>query len=382
MEVDLVMRKQMLSAANRILYKNKNKVVFYGRSKFESNHHALIQYMIKNGYNEKYKIYLVVSDKNDLQYYRNIKNVFAIEGAVGGAWHTLTAKYVFHCYGMGKMSNKVPRNQVVFDIWHGTALKSLGKYGSDYHNYSTYILAASDFAKNYFKDCFGYEEEQFFICGYPRCDLFFEKKDVLKEFGIDKNDYKMTVLYMTTFRKAAQFGYDDSDREFPLFTKEKFVEFNEFLAAKNIMFVIKPHPAQDNIDILNSLQMSNIKVVKNKNLLDKNILLYSLVANADALITDYSSIFFDYLLTQKPIGFVIDDISAYGENRGFVVDDPLNYMPGEKINDVQGLENFIEGILSGKDDWKEERKRINDLVNADQEGDYCKKILDFVGIVK
>ena len=104
--------------------------------------------------------------------------------------------------------------------------------------------------------------------------------------------------------------------------------------------------------------------------------------DADILITDYSSIYFDFLLTQKPIGFVIDDMGEYGNHRGFVVDNPLDYMPGEKIQNVEDLKSFIDGIMTGHDNWKEERKRINDLVNADQQGDYCKKILDFVGIVK
>ncbi len=375
-------KRKIISIVNKILPKKPNKIVFYGRSKFESNHHALIQYMINNGYNEKYEIYLVVSDKNDLQYYNGIKNIYPIEGVVGGAWQTLTAKYVFHCYGMGKMCNIIPKNQIVFDIWHGTALKSLGKYHDEYHRYSTYVLAASDFAKSYFKNCFGYDDDQFYIGGYPRCDLFFNSIDALKEFGIDKNQYQKTIIYMPTFRKAAQYGYNDSDREFPLFTKESLIAFNEYLVKNNILFIIKPHPAQDSIEMLNSLKLSNIKIIKNKNLLDKNIMLYSLVSDADILITDYSSIYFDFLLTQKPIAFVIDDMGEYGNHRGFVVDNPLDYMPGEKIQNVEDLKSFIDGIMTGHDNWKEERKRINDLVNADQEGDYCKKILDFVGIVK
>ncbi len=375
-------KMKIITVANKILSKKSNEIVFYGRSKFESNHHALIQYMIRNGYNEKYKIYLVVSNENDLKHYNNINNVYPVPGMFSGAWHTLTAKTVFHCYGMGKMRCKVPDKQTVFDIWHGTALKSLGKYDESYCKSSTYILAASDFAKEYFKECFGYKENQFYIGGYPRCDLLFEDIDVLSKFGIVKNSYSKIVLYMPTFRKAAQFGYDDSDREFPLFTKDLLVGFNKYLDLKKIMFIIKPHPAQDNIPLLNELSLSNIKVIKNNELLNKKILLYSLVSGADILLTDYSSIYFDFLLTQKPIGFVIDDINEYSGHRGFVVDNPLDYMPGEKIQNVEELKSFIDGILVGKDDWKEERKRINDLVNADQSGGFCKKILDFVGIVK
>ena len=111
-------------------------------------------------------------------------------------------------------------------------------------------------------------------------------------------------------------------------------------------------------------------------------MLYSLVGQSDALITDYSSIYFDYLLTQKPIGFVIDDIDSYSDKRGFVVENPEDYMAGEKIKDVSGLKQFIDGILDGKDLWKEKRAEINDLMNPDKSMEYSKNILQFVGITK
>lgn len=373
-------KHRIITFLNGILPKGKNKVVFYGRSKFESNQHAMVQYMIREHYNDKYKIFLVVSDENELKNYYGTKNVFPVKSLAGGIWHTLTARYVFHCWGWGKMMNFPPKRQIVFDIWHGTALKSLGSRSEDYYKNSDYILATSSFAKDYFKKCFGYKEEQFFICGYPRCDMLFENEDVLKNFGIIKSDYKKIILYMPTFRKASLWGVEDSHEIFPLFNEKNIASFNAFLCAENVLMIIKPHPAQDEIQFLNDAKLSNIIVLKNRNLLEKKTQVYELAAQADVLLTDYSSIYFDFLLTQRPIGFVIDDISEYGENRGFVVDNPLDYMPGEKIQNVDELKTFIDNILDGKDDWKEERKRINDLVNVDQQGNYSKKILDFVGI--
>ncbi|MCX4363672.1 MAG: CDP-glycerol glycerophosphotransferase family protein, partial [Clostridia bacterium] len=148
-----------------------------------------------------------------------------------------------------------------------------------------------------------------------------------------------------------------------------------------VLFIIKPHPAQDNLEILN-FSSSNIKIIKNMDLLNKKIMLYSLVGQSDILITDYSSIYFDYLLTQKPIGFVIDDIDSYGDRRGFVVENPEDYMAGEKIKNVEELQNFLDTILDGEDKWKEKRREINHLMNADRSMEFSKKILDFVGIKK
>ena len=373
---------KLITFFNKLLPKYKKKVVFYGRSRYDSNNHALIQYMIENGYNDKYKIYLVVSNEDDLVFYQNIKNVYPVKGAIAGAYHTLSSKYVFHCYGMGKMSSRIPKNQIVFDLWHGIGLKALSDVSSsDYNKRSKYILATCDYGKNYFMKCFGYKSEQFYIGGYPRCEQLFSGKDVLKEFGIDKSQYAKIILYMPTFRKAKQFGYDESVLEFPLFDEQKLSKFNDYLAEKNILFIIKPHPAQDNLNILN-FQSSNVKVIKNRDLLSKKMMLYSLVGQSDVLITDYSSIYFDYLLTQRPICFVIDDIDSYSDKRGFVVENPEDYMAGEKIKDVEQLQQFLDGILDGKDMWKEKRAEINDMMNPDKSLDYSKNILDFVGITK
>ena len=366
------MNKAIITAFNKVLPKYKNKVVFYGRSRYDSNHHALIQYMIKNGYTDKYKLYLVVSNEDDLSFYSDIKNLYPVKGAVSGAYHTLTAKYVFHCFGMGAMASHIPQRQTVFDIWHGTTLKTLGSGAkSDYARRSSYMLAASEFSKKSFKKCFGYSDEQFFIGGYPRCEQLIDKTDILQKFDIDKTRYTKVVLYMPTFRKAEQFGYDDSTVDFPLFNGQTLAEFDKYLVEKNILFIIKPHPAQDNIGILNG-NFSNVKVIKNSGLLSKNILLYSLVGQADALLTDYSSIYFDFLLTQKPIGFIIDDINDYSGKRGFVVENPLDYMPGEKIKDIEELKIFLNNLLSGNDGWAEERHKINDLVNFDQSFEFSK----------
>ena len=374
--------RKVITAFNKLLPKYKNKVVFYGRSRYDSNHHALIRYMIDNGYTDKYKLYLVVSNENDLAFYSGVKNVYPVRSAAMGAYHTLTAKYVFHGFGMGKMASRIPQKQIVFDLWHGTTIKSLGDgHGADYAKQSTYMLATSEFAKNSFKGCFGYSDEQFFIGGYPRCEQLVDNSDALKQLGIDKEAYNKTVLYMPTFRKAPQFGYDDSSVDFPLFDEQSLREFDKYLCGKGVLFIIKPHPAQDNIQILKG-DFTNIKIIKNSDLSEKRILLYSLVGQTDLILTDYSSIYFDFLLTQKPIGFIIDDIEDYSDKRGFVVDNPLDYMPGEKIRDIDGLKNFLDGILSGNDDWADERRRVNDIVNFDKSFEFSKKILDFVGITK
>ena len=108
--------------------------------------------------------------------------------------------------------------------------------------------------------------------------------------------------------------------------------------------------------------------------------LYVLLANTDALITDFSSVYFDYLLTNKPIGFAVDDMISYGKNRGYTVDDPIKIMPGMHIQTVDELIDFVDSVIKGNDDYLECRNNINKLFNVSNIPNASQKLIEFLGI--
>ncbi len=77
---------------------------------------------------------------------------------------------------------------------------------------------------------------------------------------------------------------------------------------------------------------------------------------------------------------MLDDIHEYRDKRGFVVENPLELMPGEKIYNEEEFVGFIKNTCNGIDNYKDERKRINDLANKYQDNKNCERILDFLGI--
>ena len=112
----------------------------------------------------------------------------------------------------------------------------------------------------------------------------------------------------------------------------------------------------------------------------QNMDIYDLMKRSRALITDYSSVYFDYLLLDRPIGFTLGDIKQYEEERGFVVKDPESLMPGEKLRSFEDLRDFIISAAKGEDRFQSERKRVNELANRDQSDGASRRILDAVGI--
>ena len=106
--------------------------------------------------------------------------------------------------------------------------------------------------------------------------------------------------------------------------------------------------------------------MKDDDLRAKDIQINELLENADVLLTDYSSVFYEFLLTNRPVGFLIGDINDY--KRGFAMDNPLDEMPGAKISTYEDLISFIEESLNGQDNYADERRRIRDKVFKYQDG--------------
>ena len=98
----------------------------------------------------------------------------------------------------------------------------------------------------------------------------------------------------------------------------------------------------------------------------------------DALLTDYSSIFFDYLLLNRPIGFVIDDYEEYAASRGFAFEDPFEYMPGEVIDNAEKLIEFFSSVMCGDDNFMEKREEVCKITNYYRDANNRSRCMDLI----
>ena len=98
-----------------------------------------------------------------------------------------------------------------------------------------------------------------------------------------------------------------------------------------------------------------------------NIGIYNLFDISDAMIADYSSISFDYLLKNKPIFYNIFDIEEYRKYRGFSYEPIEDLMAGEKIKSKDEFLDCLEKFGNNyKDIYQEKRKKVNLLVNGEE----------------
>ena len=125
---------------------------------------------------------------------------------------------------------------------------------------------------------------------------------------------------------------------------ESIKKLNEYLKKNNIKILLKLHPAQDSSKI-KQLNMSNFDIINDEYLNSYDINLYELLACSDSLITDYSSVYYDYLLLKKVIGLTIDDIEIYSNKIGFV-DDYYKLVDGEFIKNIDDFYLYLNKIIN------------------------------------
>ena len=106
--------------------------------------------------------------------------------------------------------------------------------------------------------------------------------------------------------------------------------------------------------------------------------LYALLRRTDALITDYSSVYIDYLLTGKPIGFTIDDMADH--QTGYHFPDPLELMPGPHMISFSDLIKFVTDLAESNDAYAARRDLANRQLNKFTDGRTAERIISYFKI--
>lgn len=191
------------------------------------------------------------------------------------------------------------------------------------------------------------------------------------------------VLWAPTFRVHENYSRKDSEKQFrfgiPLLEQDAdYKTLLETLNKNNILLVIKPH-IHEELSELTMSEATHIRILKQEVLDELESNVYDLMKLADAMITDYSSIGFDYLLLDRPLGYTIDDIEQY--TIGFSVPNPLEYMPGAKMKKIDDLLAFLDSVACNCDDYAEDRKNLKDKLHTYQDGGNSVRLLMLLGLV-
>ena len=359
------------------LFSKRNRILIYESKHLEDSNLAVALYLIQH---RDYDLVCYTSENMpDNERYEGIHYIHGMRHLLK---YCLTSKVIIQTHTQ-QIKFHPTKNQLVLQMWHGTPIKKSDHLLSSNPKqnlgwYFTKICYPSEYFKETYRIMLGGREEQMFLNNYPRTDLLLRKDDyIISDYSFTEG-YDKCILWMPTYRNAPSINLGGRfDNKFPILNGDNIEQFNEFLKGKNTLVLIKLHPLQAEIDGIN-WNWSNILRIDNDFLSSRKIQLYSLLQRTDSIITDYSSIVFEYALTDKPIGFAIDDIEEYRNSNGFNVNNPEVFFCGEKLYTLQDLIQFVENISVGKDEYAALRKKIRDLSNYYIDGESCRRVAELI----
>ncbi len=190
------------------------------------------------------------------------------------------------------------------------------------------------------------------LTGFPRLDLLARPphtdRDVLSRLGLDPA--KKLVVWAPTYKSITFYGDHTWNEGVPvsrIADSEDFTAFTRTMAehADTVEFVCKPHPLE--AEALGGLGFT---VLTNDDLWQRaGLTAYSFLAHADAVVTDYSSIWVDFLATGRSIGVALFDVDVYaGGDRGFMEPDYLELIRNLRIDQPAGLREFLHRVGTGE----------------------------------
>jgi CDP-glycerol glycerophosphotransferase (TagB/SpsB family) len=283
-----------------------------------------------------------------------------------------------------------PPNVKIVSLWHGTPLKKIEfdvpTTSVDEHplfcrfkllplNKTTLPydlhIAASEEAKETLASAFRAPPETVAVTGYPRTDAFFdltrETTPVMTALSDAKKKGFSIGIYMPTHRLEGQ----NSIR----FLIKDLKAIESQLADMHVLLLVKVHFFH--LRELASLKdrLNSVLFVEEK---DINQDIYTILPETDFLITDYSSVYFDYLLLNKPIIFAPFDIEQYVENDRALYYNYDGVTPGPKARNWREVVECIEDILTKSDAYEDERRRVSRMFNAYDGGCSSKRVYDAI----
>lgn len=384
----LIYRKVKYSFFNALcaIFPMKDEIILESHPDLTCNTYELFRYMLEKNLDKKYKLVWLVSDPEkycDL-YRGNVEFVNIYPDKFGdkiSLYKRCNRAKIIVTTNRHIAKYKTSKKQLNIYIEHGSPIKYARP---DIEGLACgYFISQADFFSPYLIDELSISKEQIVNTGFPRNDqLFRENKNIGLKLYEDFYKYDKVIIWVPTFRKKIITGRVDSSFDMPLgipiiYSMDSLEKLNRLLVEKNTLLIIKPHPAQD-LGELKEIDQTNIRLLFNEQMLSSGIQTNELLSQTDAMITDYSGIYFDYLLLDRPIAITLDDIEEYSKETGFVFQNPLDVLKGHHIYNIQDLFSFIDDVSNGRDKFLEERISMKHLTNEYCDGFSSKRVYDFI----
>lgn len=356
---------------------NKKQIIFESfLGKFYSDSPKYLYEYLYNTYGDEFEYVWVINDK-DIEIPGNPKRVkrFTLK-----FYKELARSKYWVLNGRQAARLKKKNSQKIISTWHGTPLKKLGldignvytrnpnikkayiKVAKDWD----YLISPNQYTTDILRSCFGYEGK-ILETGYPRNDILYnatpEKVSQIKK-GLNLPEDKKIILYAPTWRDDEYF--DAAKMHFEL--KLDLEKMQRVLGNEYILLVRTHYFVADRMD-LSSVEGFAYDVSKYEDIAELYLI-------SDILITDYSSVFFDFANLKRPILYFTYDLEKY-ENvlRGFYLDIHTE-VPGPLLKTSDEVIDSIVNIEALKEEYADKYDEFYERFCSIEDGNASKRIVD------
>lgn len=331
----------------------------------------------------------ISKNKETVKYINNLGFKAFHRKSFKGVYYTLKAKFYIYSWHISDISTWAYNGAVKINLWHGIPLKKIEfdiqtgptainyngsiksrlKYPENYVK-PDYILAPSEKVQSSFSSAFNVSPERLMNFGYPRNEILVNNIEYAIQFikrfepALSMNllqklqTYNEVFIYLPTWR--------DTGADIIYNSKIEFKAINNILEKQNSLLLMKLHK--------HSQGKAGKEKFSNIIYLNQNIDIYPLLQFTTTLITDYSSIIFDYALLKKRIIFFCYDKEDYINNREIYLD----YEAITKNYEVAYNFNELLELLKKPKHAVKSNELIEKVANIEQTKNASLKIINFI----
>lgn len=369
--------------------KVKDKVIlyeaFYGRGML-CNPYAIFLQLLDDekfqGFRHVWVLDNLENHKDLIDSYKKYRNVTFVQfESKDYLKYLCSAKYLINNSTFLSYFTK-KEDQVYLNTWHGIPLKAMGydlpngrtESANVVRNFlqTDYLLSANESMTDMYTKAYKLNnlyEGTIIEEGYPRLDILFrfDRNTLLSKFNMNNvlvAENKKVILYAPTWR-GESFQNVDTDVECYYNFKK---ELEKYIDISKYQILVKVH--QRVFELAKDKLQGGFFVPST---VDAN----EALALADILISDFSSIFFDFLATGRPVLFYLPDLNDYRENRGMYFD--VDKLPGPYSASIKDLGNWINSIDAVKEQYKEQYEAMQIWSNTFRyDKTISRKIIDII----
>ena len=281
--------------------------------------------------------------------------------SLSGLTAYLTSKLVFFTHGL-YLSPKPPKRKPVVNLWHGDGPKGNRASPGTPAQHSTYVVSGTTRYGLEKARHFQLPENDLLVTGNPRSDRLFApvSESQWRRLGLDPT--RPTVFYMPTYREAKAVGAnttwtDTGHADTGAARRLALTQLVQSAVAAGVQLVTKPHPLDADLEALTVTSVLSDDMVAG---IEAD--LYQVLARADALITDYSSVWTDFLLLDRPVGFLLYDEPEYASGGRFGGERVRTTLPGPLLTGPKDMVSFFQDVVAGRDPGRRlRREAVNQL---------------------